>query len=456
MYLERAVFVHIPPSLSPCVWSVVLVPQAHSTLCREFEMNASAQCLLRNAQPGDCRKLYYKSRSQQTAPDFLKTGRAYFVTMATSPFSLPVELLHDIMLYLDRDSLISVAQSCRVLHAVAVQQLHRNVPRLSGPNTIRCLNTLATTPEIAGKVRTFNIYSSFAVGLFTTALPPVPVRPSGTDIWNRLLAIFRPSPPPLPPLPSPAPPRLHFIAGIERISLQTTANAFYNMKNLHTLIIHAPSHPKLWEFEHPIPTLRTIFVHHNAESPSLFAWIMTQQSVTYLRMNDIFPAPLPIAKWYSLPNLRYLTCKPLGVLHLFPGGRVSELIIEDLFDMSVVDHLATVISSSSAKSGIQLQRLTVYGTKVAINRLLDRLGHFLTLLLFLRIFMVDKPRESVSPIPQPLLIMKGPSLTAINSPYRNVFSSTIFYQSSLVSRLLSFLPRRRVLGISARLLKPPD
>ena len=72
--------------------------------------------------------------------------------MATSPLSLPAELLHDIVLYLDRDSLISLAQSSRVLHAVAVQQLHRNVPRLNGPDTIRCLYTLATTPDIAGKV----------------------------------------------------------------------------------------------------------------------------------------------------------------------------------------------------------------------------------------------------------------------------------------------------------------
>jgi len=339
---------------------------------------------------------------------------------------------------------------------VAVQQLHRNVPRLSGPNTIRCLNTLAAAPEIAGKVRTFNIYSSFAVGRFITALPPASVRPSGKDIWNRLLAIFGPSPPPAPPL---APLRLLFIAGSERISLQTTARSFYNMKNLHTLIIHAPSHPKLWEFEYPIPTLRTIFVHRNAESPSLFAWIMTQQSITYLRMNGISPVPPPIAKWYSLPNLRYLICNPLGVFHLFPGGRVSELIIESLietWDMPVVDHLAAVIASSSAKSGIQLQRLTVYGEKVAINQLLDRLGHLLTHLLFLRIFIVDMPRESVSPIPQLLLTTKGPVLTALNSPYRNVFSSTLSYQSSLVSKLLNFSPRCRVLGIQALPLRPPD
>ena len=426
-------------------------------------MDASAQCLLRNAQPEECqhRTIIVDPNKQPPSfwqpgfwqPGFWKTGRTNFVTMATSPLSLPNELLHDIVLYLDRGSLISLAQSCRVLHAVAVQQLHRNVPRLSGPNTIRCLNTLATSPDIAGKVRTFNIYSSFVVGLSTTALSPAPIRPPGKGVWNRLLAIFRPSLPPLPSPPPLAPPRLHFIAGIERISLQTTANAFYNMKNLHTLIIHAPSHPKLWEFEHPIPTLRTIFVHLNAESPSLFAWIMTQQSITSLRINDIFPVPVPIDKWYSLPNLRDLTCKPPGVLYLFPDGRVSELIIDDLFDISVVDRLATVIPSSSAKSGIHLRRLTAYGTKVAINRLLDRLGHLLTHLLFLRIFMVDKPRESVSSIP---LTMTGPALTAINSPYRNVCSSIISYQSSLVSRLLSFSPRRRMLGIQVRLSKPPD
>ena len=334
--------------------------------------------------------------------------------MATSPLSLPAELLHDIVLYLDRDSLISLAQSSRVLHAVAVQQLHRNVPRLNGPDTIRCLYTLATTPDIAGKVREFNIYSSFGVGLFPAALPPALVRPSGKEVWNRLLAFFRPSPPSLPPL---APPCLHFIARTERISLQTIANAFYNMKNLHTLIIHAPSHPKIWEFEHPIPTLRTIFVHRNAESPSLLVWVMTQQSITYLRMNYDFPLPFRISKGSSLPNLRYLTCSPLGALHLFPGGHVSELNLEDLSekrDMSVIDHLATVIASSSAKSGIQLQRLTVYGAKVAINHLLDRLGHLLPDLLFLRTFSVNMRREIVSPIPQFHLTMKGSILNAIN------------------------------------------
>lgn len=134
-------------------------------------------------------------------------------------------------------------------------------------------------------------------------------------------------------------------------------------------------------------------------------------------MNYDFPLPFRISKGSSLPNLRYLTCSPLGALHLFPGGHVSELNIEDLSekrDMSVIDHLATVIASSSTKSGIQLQRLTVYGAKVAINHLLDRLGHLLPDLLFLRTFSVDMRREIVSPIPQFHLTMKGSILNAIN------------------------------------------
>jgi hypothetical protein len=336
--------------------------------------------------------------------------------MATSPVSLPVELLYDIVLYLDRDSLISFAQSCRVLHAVAIQYLHRNVPRLSGPDTIRCLNTFATTPDIAGMVRTYNIYSSFVVELFTPTLPPAPARPPRKGVWDILLAIFRPSPPPLPPLP---PPCHHFIAGTERISLQNIANAFYNMKNLHTLIIHAPSHPRIWEFEHPIPSLRTVFVHHNAESPSLFVWIMKQRSITYLRMifDKKWRESPPIVKWGptppSPPDLCYLTCNPQGVLYLFPGGRVSDLTITDLFDTSVVDHLAAVVASSSANSGIQLQRLTMYGVKAAINRLLERLDHMLPDLLGLRIFSVYKYNESVSPIPHLASVMKDSILTAI-------------------------------------------
>jgi len=321
--------------------------------------------------------------------------------MIPSSLSLPVELLHDIVLYLDRDSLISLAQSCRVLHAVTIQHLHRTVPRLSGPDTIRCLNTFATTPDIAGKVRTFNIYSSFVVELFTPTLPPASVGPPQKGIWNRFLAVFRPSPPPLPP---PAPPGLYFIAGTERISRQNIANAFYNMKNIHTLIIHAPSHPRIWEFEHPIPTLRTLFVHHNAESPSLFGWVMTQRSITYLRMifdkkwlEYPFPRGFSLTPPPPLPDLRSLTCNSQGASYLFPGGRVSELIITDFFDASVVDHLATVLaSSSSAKSGIQLQRLTMYGANIAINKLLERLDHLLPDLLFLRIFT---GKQGVSPIP---------------------------------------------------------
>ena len=369
--------------------------------------------------------------------------------MATLPLSLPVELLHDIVLYLDRDSLISLAQACHVLHAVAVHYLHRNVPRLSGPDTIRCLNTFATTSHIAGKVRTFNLYSSFAI---VATLPPAAVQPRHKGVWNVLLDVFRPSPPPLFPL---VPPYLHFIAGTERISLQTIANAFYNMKNLHTLIIHAPSHPGIWEFNHPIPSLRTVFVHRNAESPSLFVWIMTQQSITYLRMNfDKKWLPLPINKCDSslsplpsLPNLRYLACNSQGVFHFFPGGRVSELIIEDLFaeqDRTVDYHLATVIASSSAKSGIQLQRLTLYGAKGAINHLFERLDHLFPNLLFLRIFAVDQSR--VSSTPQLLLKMRDSIFTTPRLSYRSLLPWTISYQNSLLSRPLSFSSRRQVLG----------
>ena len=383
----------------------------------------------------------------------------------TMAMSLPVELLHDIALYLDRDSLISLAQSCRVLYAVAIHHLHRNVPRLNGPDTIRRLNTFATTPDIAGRVRTFNIYASFAVGLFPPTLPPASVQIPCKGIWDKLLAVFRPPPSPLP-LPPPAPPCLHFIAGTERISLQNIANAFYNMNKLHTLIIHAPSHPRIWDFEHPIPTLQTVFVHHSAESPSLFKWIMMQKSITYLRMNvDKYPLLPAIAKRdssltppLSLPNLRYLTCNPGGVFYLFPGGRVSELVIVNLFeklDISVVDHLATVIAPSSAKSGIQLRRLSIYGAKVAINHLLERLDDLLPNLLFFRIFAVDKFKESVSSIPQVLLIMKDFILTAITSN-RNEWPWNLSYQSLLVSRLLSFSPRPRAFGIQAHLLQRSD
>jgi len=175
--------------------------------------------------------------------------------MVTSSLSLPVELLHDIMVYLDRKSLASLAQSSRILNAVAVQHLHRTVPRMSGPDTIRCLNTFATTPDIAEKVRTFNIYSSFLQRTSITGPPPAHVQPPRKSVLNRLLAVFSPSSCPLPPVVPPSP---HFIAGNERISLQNIADAFYNMKNLHTIIVHAPSHPRIWEFKHPIPTLRTV------------------------------------------------------------------------------------------------------------------------------------------------------------------------------------------------------
>jgi hypothetical protein len=328
-------------------------------------------------------------------------------TKATSPLSLPAELLHDIALYLDRGSLISFAQSCRVLNAVAVQHLHRTIPRLSGPDTIRCLNTLATTPDIAEKVRTFNIYSSFAA-LSVIAPSLARVEPPRQSTWNRVLAVFRRPAPPLPPV---VPSDLHFLAGAERISLQTVANAFYNMKSLHTLIIYAPSYPRIWEFEHPIPTLRSIFVHRNAESPSLFVWIMRQKSITSLRMNfdqkwlqlSILKRDYSTTPPTSLPNLHSLTCNPQGVLDLFPGGRVSELTIEDLFEqhnMLVIDYLVTVIASTSAKLGIKLQRITLYGETVAITRLLGRLDHLLPNLLFLRIFAVDHPLQRVSSTPK--------------------------------------------------------
>jgi hypothetical protein len=134
--------------------------------------------------------------------------------MATSPLSLPAELLHDIVLYMDRGSLISLARSCRILHAVAVEHLHRTVPRLSGPDTIRCLNTLATTPDLAGKVRTFNIYSSFA-GPYITEPQPRRAELPRKSVWDRLFATFRPT---KSTQPAAAMPRLHFFAGTERMS----------------------------------------------------------------------------------------------------------------------------------------------------------------------------------------------------------------------------------------------
>lgn len=138
---------------------------------------------------------------------------------------------------------------------------------------------------------------------------------------------------------------------------------------------------------------------------------------------------------------------------------MSELVIVNLsekLDISVVDHLATVIAPSSVESGIQLQRLSICGAKVAINHLLERLDDLLPNLLFLRIFTVDKFKESVSPILQLLLIMKDSILTVINPSDRNVWPWNLSYQSSLVSRLLSLSPRPRALGIQAHLLKRSD
>ena len=166
---------------------------------------------------------------------------------------------------------------------------------------------------------------------------------------------------------------------------------------------------------------------------------------------------LPNAKMGSsitppyLPNLLTLTCNPQGALGLLQGGRVSELIIEELFDKhDMIAYWATAIASS-AESGIKLQRLTVSGVKVAIIRLLERLDHLLPKLLFLRVFAVDYNAARVRSTPQLLSIKEGSILTPILLLYRNGISWINPYQSSIALRFLNFSLSRRTRGIRAHL-----
>ena len=81
--------------------------------------------------------------------------------------ALPPEVIHEILQYIDKDQLVSVALTCRSYQAEAERLLYE---RVTMDDTLRadrvCLKTLATSPRKAALVRSFHLnWSRVAVGM---------------------------------------------------------------------------------------------------------------------------------------------------------------------------------------------------------------------------------------------------------------------------------------------------
>ncbi|EGO00262.1 hypothetical protein SERLA73DRAFT_160207, partial [Serpula lacrymans var. lacrymans S7.3] len=71
--------------------------------------------------------------------------------------SLPVEILHQILYTSDIATLTTLSTVNRTFQAVSEQVLYRNIKILPTQKTIRCLQTLAARPSLAGLIRSYEI-----------------------------------------------------------------------------------------------------------------------------------------------------------------------------------------------------------------------------------------------------------------------------------------------------------
>lgn len=283
--------------------------------------------------------------------------------------NLPVELQEEILDYLSREDLISLAQSCKSLSPVARARLRAIIPKLDPSAFTRCIRVLMADSVRAAEILELNIAkyefkteplappqpSSQRSGLFATLKNTI--RGSGPP--SVILTEQRPCDPPHGPPLGP----LDF------------SGAFKNLIRLRKLVIHAPQNPLLWMSPVVVVTLREIYAHSGAESTPMLGWISYQPRINTLRIhcneNKLREYRVDPPTSLFFPSLSFLTTNPEGLSVILPESVVEDLHIEGLIygqglleklkDVAQPQRPSLIRAIRDSHERTKLRRLTLIG-----------------------------------------------------------------------------------------------
>jgi F-box-like len=333
--------------------------------------------------------------------------------------SLPVELQEQILDYLSRQDILSLAQTCKSLDFVASIRLRAIIPELDSATFTRCVRVLMENPARAAEILEFNI-AKWELKEVRRASPPPPPRHS--FIATLKASILRPRSPPSTILTNkhndvsynPMIPHHSPLGPLE------FSKAFTNSTRLRKLIIHAPQSPLLWMIPFVIVTLREIYAHIGAESTPILCWISYQPHINTLRVhcngNKLREYRVSPTTSIFFPSLSLLTTNLEGASVLLPESAVEDLHIEGLKqdkqnpwtpeDVGRQQRTSLIRAIGESHERTPLHRLTLTGDVIGIFKCVKALAEGGIFLSHIRIILSDESTESI----RILVRLKGPKV----------------------------------------------
>jgi len=323
------------------------------------------------------------------------------MNLTLTMLNLPVELQEQILDYINRQDLLSLAQTCKGISLVASARLRAIVPTLDSAAFTRCIRILMADSERAAAILEINISKCE----FKEKRPAQFQPPSRRSTFLATLkSTIRRSRSPIPvsidhealpcdPRDTPLGPCDFF-------------QAVANLTRLRKLVIHAPQNALLWTIPVVVVTLREIYAHIGAESTPLMGWISYQPSINTLRIhcngNKLREYRVHPPKSIFFPSLSFLTSNAEGASILLQESVVEDLQIEGLEYNKELPQASESVGRPSLVGAMRdsckrtpLRRLTLAGDTIGIFKCLKALVEGGISLSHIRIVLVGEITESI-------------------------------------------------------------
>ena len=318
--------------------------------------------------------------------------------------NLPVELQEQILDYLSRQDLLSLAQTCKVVSLVASARLRAIVPTLDPASFTRCIRVLMADPARAAEIIELNIPKCELREKRFAQFQPVSRRSTFFASLKSTIRKSRSPPavsidhetPPSDPCDTPLGPFDFF-------------HALTNLTRLRKLVIHAPQNALLWTIPVVIATLREIDAHIGAESTPMLGWISYQPSINTLRVhcngNKLREYRVHPPNSIFFPSLSFLTSNAEGASILLPESVVEDLHIEGLEYNKELPQASEGVARLQRPSLVRamkdscertpLRRLTLTGDTIGIFKCLKALAEGGVSLSHVRMILFGEITESI-------------------------------------------------------------
>ena len=291
--------------------------------------------------------------------------------MQESITTLPTEVIEEVMSYMSRDDIASLAQVSRRLWQVSATRLRSVIPLLASKKMRICIQHLADDPQRAAQ--TLEIHLS-------ELIPREERRKPSPWRFNTIRGPFVAALERMAPLP--------FVPVGNYVQLgRIFEGALCNMAHLRTLVVHSRQHVDIWMNQIIIPSLCEIFVHPGAETPFLWQWAMRQDSITTLRNCWHYPlwsprlsSSPPISHPAVFPKLQTLITNPIGAAEILPKSIVSDLTVHGI---AIWPFMHWIVH---ANKRTPLRRITLSGAVEGICSTILRLQSGDSLPLHVRVF----------------------------------------------------------------------